>query len=108
MIDFLKMEETVIPGFKGGEGSFAVKMFADENNRIMRGRLVPGSSIGMHCHEDNCEVLFVLSGVGTSIIEGEEEILYPGQCHYCKKGQTHTLMNKGTEDLIFFAVVPQQ
>lgn len=29
-------------------------------------------------------------------------------CHYCRKGQTHTLVNDGTEDIIFYAVVPQQ
>ena len=108
MIDFLTMQEAVMPHFKDGEGSFAVKMFADDNNRIMRGRLVPGSSIGMHCHDTSSEIIFILSGVGTAILEGEEEILHPGQCHYCQKGQSHTLMNKGTEDLVFFAVVPQQ
>lgn len=34
--------------------------------------------------------------------------LQPGDCSYCKKGGTHTLMNKGEADLVFFAVVPQQ
>ena len=42
------------------------------------------------------------------IIDGKEEILTEGDCHYCKKGQTHTLINIGEEDLIFYAVVPQQ
>ena len=108
MIDFVAMEEKIIPGFKGGEGSFAVKMFADDANRILHGRLVPGSSIGMHCHDTSSEIIYILSGVGTAILEGQEEILTAGQCHYCPKGGTHTLMNKGTEDLIFFAVVPEQ
>ncbi len=108
MIDFHTMQEAVMPNFKGGEGSFAVKMFNDDCNRIMHGRLVPGSSIGLHCHDTSSEIIFILSGVGTAVLEGKEEILTAGQCHYCPKGQTHTLMNQGTEDLIFFAVVPQQ
>ena len=108
MIDFVAMEEKIIPNFKGGEGSFAVKMFADDANRILHGRLVPGSSIGMPCHDTSSEIIYILSGVGTAILEGKEETLTAGQCHYCPKGGTHTLMNKGTEDLIFFAVVPEQ
>ena len=31
-----------------------------------------------------------------------------GYCHYCKKGSSHTLVNDGEEELVFFAVVPQQ
>ena len=108
MIDFVAMEEKLIPNFKGGEGTFAVKMFTDENNKILHGRLVPGASIGVHCHDTSSEIIYILSGVGTAILEGKEEILTAGQCHYFPKGGTHTLMNKGTEDLIFLAVVPEQ
>ncbi|MBR6826007.1 MAG: cupin domain-containing protein [Oscillospiraceae bacterium] len=108
MIDFAVMEEKVIPHFKGGEGSICVRMFDDGNIKIFRGCLAPGSSIGVHCHETSSEVIYILSGVGTALLEGVEEILYPGQCHYCPKGGTHTLMNKGTEDLVFLAVVPEQ
>ncbi len=108
MIDFLNMEEKLIPHFKDGEGAIGAKMFADDANRILRGRLAPGCSIGMHCHETSSEIIFILSGVGTTILDGQEETLLPGQCHYCRKGQTHTLINRGTEDLHFFAVVPEQ
>ena len=108
MIDFVKMEEKLIPNFKGGEGTFAVKMFTDESNKILHGRLVPGASIGVHSHDTSSEIIYILSGVATAILEGKEEILTPGQCHYCPKGGTPTMMNKGTEDLIFFAVVPEQ
>ncbi len=108
MIDFVAMEEKLIPNFKGGEGNFAVKMFANETTKILHGRLVPGASIGVHCHDTSSETIYILSGVATAILEGREEILTAGQCHYCPKGATHTMMNKGTEDLIFFAVVPEQ
>ena len=39
--------------------------------------------------------------------EDTKEKLYPGDCHYCPQGATHSLSNEGTEDLIFFAVVPE-
>ena len=37
-----------------------------------------------------------------------EESLEAGDCHYCPKGHTHSLINVGKEDLVFFAVVPEQ
>ena len=108
MIRFNDMPESVLEHFKGGDGALCTKMVADDLNRFMRGRLAPGSSIGMHTHEDSCEILYVISGVGTAILDGETEILHPGDGHYCPKGHTHTLMNLGDEDLIFFAVIPKQ
>ena len=108
MIDFEKMEEKALANFNGGEGVFYAKIEDDGHNKILKGRLESGSSIGLHRHETSSEVIFILSGVGTMLLEGEEEILTPGVCHYCKKGCAHTLKNNGQEDLIFYAVVPQQ
>ena len=108
MIDFEKINETVIPNFYGGEGELVARMYVDDKNKIMKGKLAPGSSIGMHRHETSSEIIFILSGVGTVITGGEKETLLLGNCHYCKKGEEHSLMNNGTEDLVFYAVVPQQ
>ena len=49
-ISFDTIAESAIENFKGGEGTFHVHMFQDMNNKIMKGRLVPGSSIGTHTH----------------------------------------------------------
>jgi len=108
MIDFEKMDETILPQFYGGEGNFGAKMFKDDSNKILKGRLAKGTSIGLHCHDTSCEVIFILSGAGKAILNGKEELLNAGNCHYCPKGQSHTLINIGDDDLIFYAVVPQQ
>lgn len=108
MINFDEMKETVIPNFYGGQGDMVAKMYVDENNKILKGKLAPNCSIGVHCHETSSEVIFILSGTGKAILNGEEEILTAGTCHYCKKGQSHTLINVGDDDLVFYAVVPQQ
>ena len=55
-VEFGAMEETAIPGFKGGEGVTHARMFADGRNRIMRGRLEPGCSIGLHTHEGSVKL----------------------------------------------------
>ncbi len=106
-IDFNRIVETNIPNFKGGDGHYILKQFADEKTKIMMGRLQPGCSIGLHRHEGNCEVIYVLSGEGTCLYEGEVETLKPGDVHYCPIDKEHSLMNKGTEDLTFFAIVPE-
>jgi hypothetical protein len=106
-ISFDAIGEKEIKEFKGGKGAFLVHMFSDQNNKIMKGKLQPGSSIGMHTHETNSEIVYILSGVGTMEFEDTKEKLYPGDCHYCPQGATHSLINEGEEDLIFFAVVPE-
>ena len=93
-ISFDTIAESAIENFKGGEGTFHVHMFQDMNNKIMKGRLVPGSSIGTHMHETNSEIIYVLSGVGTMEYEDTKEKLYPGDCHYCPQGATHSLSNE--------------
>ena len=116
IIEFDKMDVTVLPNFKGGEKEFAANMFFDGTNRIFKGRLIPGATIGMHTHEDSCEVIFILEGHGT-IVEISPESgatetsspVGPGNCLYCPKGHTHSLRNTSDAgDLVFYAVVPMQ
>lgn len=108
MLEFCKMDDTVLEHFCGGDGALVAKMFVDDRNKILKGTLAPGASIGMHCHETSSEMIFVLSGVGTMLYNGGEETLTFGTCHYCRKGESHSLRNNGTDDLVFYAVVPQQ
>ena len=108
IIDFNKIEESVIENFKGGEGATNVRMFFDGTNRIMLGTLKSGSSIGMHTHDTSSEILYILEGSGKTVTNGVTERLEKGMCTYCEKGSTHTLINDGDKELRFFAVVPQQ
>jgi mannose-6-phosphate isomerase-like protein (cupin superfamily) len=107
-IDFRLLDETVLPKFKGGEKQLVAKMFTDERNRIMKAKLEPGASIGLHTHDTSSEIIYVLSGKGKAVCNGYVERLEADDCHYCPKEETHTLINDGDEDLIFFAVVAQQ
>ena len=108
IIDFGKMEETRLPEFKGGKGDMIAKMHTDELGKILYGRLEPGSSIGFHKHETNSEIIYIVSGRAEFLYdEGTEEVA-AGGCHYCPKGHSHTMMNHSDEELVFFAVVPEQ
>ena len=107
LINFKEMELKVIPNFNGGEKELRANIYLDDNNKIVNGRLIPGASIGYHCHDTSSETIFILSGTGKFIVEDGEEQVSAGACHYCTKGASHSLVNTGDEDLCFYAVVPQ-
>ena len=109
IIDFNEIQEIANPQFKGGEGDTLFRTYNDGQNKIMRGRLEPGCSIGYHSHETNSEIIYILSGAARCLYDDGEERLIPGQCHYCPKGHSHSLINaSATEPLTFIAVVPEQ
>ncbi|MBQ0035265.1 MAG: cupin domain-containing protein [Bacteroidales bacterium] len=109
ILDFPNLPMESFPAFKGGEKELSAQMFFDGVNRILHGVLIPGASIGMHTHETNSEVIFVVAGHGTIIEDGEPHFIHIGQCTYCPKGHTHSLVNTSEEeDLEFYAVVPEQ
>ena len=103
ILDFSKIEETVIPQFYGGEKEIRAHMNIDKNNKILLGTLEPGASIGLHTHETNSEIIYILSGKGKVLFEGEYELVSAGLCHYCPQGCSHSLINDSDDNLTFFA-----
>lgn len=107
IIDFNNIEEKHIEGFKGGNGPFLTRMSDDGKVKIMRNILQPGSSIGLHTHKGNCEVMFVLKGEITFTCDGQKETAKAGEVHYCPEGHNHCAENLTNEDAEFFAVVAE-
>lgn len=108
LLDFDKIENSVMPEFLGGKKEFNAKIYNDGSNKIMYGKLILGASIGMHTHTANSETIYFLSGTGKMLYQDTEERVAAGLCHHCPKGHSHSLINDSDKDLIFFAVVPQQ
>ena len=65
-LDFDRMPSLVQPRFKGGQGEAETRIFQDDMGKILRLTLQPGSSIGLHTHEDSCEIMYFLSGAWTT------------------------------------------
>ena len=108
IIDFNNIEESVMPNFKGGEGDTRSRIFFDGLNKIMLGRLDVGCSIGYHKHETNSEVILITSGEACCLYDDGEERLTAGDCHYCPRGHSHSLINASDkEPLEYFAIVPE-
>ena len=107
LVNFDAMETTVVPHMRGGEKEVSAQMYTDSLGKIMRGRLIPGATIGLHTHETSSEIICILSGTGKVLCDGEYEPLSAGSVHYCPKGHEHSLINDSDGDLTFFAVVPE-
>ena len=104
-MDFGSMEEVTIPHMDGGEGSIIARMYNDDHSRIIYTRIPAGSSIGIHRQESGDDINYVLEGKGMAVCDGQEEPLFPGVCHICPKGSSHTIVNDGDSDLVLFSVV---
>ena len=107
LIDLEKLPVDIVPHMQDGEKEVHLKKWSDGPVKVLQGKLPAGASIGLHTHETNCEVIYILSGTGKALCDDTEELLGPSSCHYCPMGHRHSLINCGSEDLVFFAVVPE-
>ncbi|MEL6494656.1 MAG: cupin domain-containing protein [Cyanobacteria bacterium J06623_7] len=67
----------------------------------------PGQEAIAHAHSDMYEVFFVNAGRGTMIIDGRNCDLTPGVCIAINPGESHEVINTGTENLVltYFGIV---
>ena len=107
IIDFKDIKEVKINGFKGGQGELDTRNFVDEKIKIMKSILKPGACSGLHTHEGNCEVMYILKGELTYHYDGEIEVAHAGQVHYCPMGRNHYFENLTNEDVEYLAIVPE-
>lgn len=94
--------------FKGGKKYINAKMYSDGKNRILYAEIPVGATIGEHKHETNSEIVYVLEGQGVFIMDGKEERISAGDCHYCPQDHIHTLINNSDDIIKIFAVIPEQ
>lgn len=107
ILDFSAMTASTVPHFKGGEGEAIVRKFDDPRmGAVVHLTLPAGSSIGLHTHTGNCEIIYVLSGCGTCIDGDTEYPVFAGMCHYCPEGHTHSIRNTGSAPLELLGVLP--
>lgn len=106
LIDFSSIPVKILKNMRGGDKEAAMRIYDDGLCKIISGKLIPGASIGLHTHENDSETIYILSGTGKVLCDGEYETVSAGACHYCPMGHNHSLINDSEEDLCFFAIVP--
>jgi quercetin dioxygenase-like cupin family protein len=65
-------------------------------NRV---RVPPGCRIGFHTHENQVEMVYVLSGQAELAFSGQEKPFGPGQMVAIPAGLEHSLINRGSENV---------
>lgn len=105
IIDFTQMSENKINNMRGGEGYIKMIKHSDDKNTIAHIVIPSNCSIGIHTHETDQEIIYVISGEGVCI---EDDITYPlvkGQVNYCPNKANHSIKNISKQDLELFAVI---
>lgn len=108
LLNFNEMKEITMPGMNDGTGTMSAKLYMDEQGKIIPCSIHPGGSIGMHTHETNDDINYILSGTGKAVCDGIVESLSAGTCHICQKGSAHSIENTGEEDLVMLTVVVER
>lgn len=85
-----KMQQQVMYAEKSW-GSFTVLDVQDDSMTI-RIVLLPGHSLHYHSHEHRDEVWTIVSGQGRTIVDGMEQIVYPGDVITMAAGCKHTVI----------------
>ena len=106
-LEFDKLAAQTVPHFKGGQGEALVRTAVQDGmGRILTLTLPVGSSIGLHTHQGNCEIIHVLSGSGVCHDDGTDVAISAGMTHYCPEGHTHGIDNTGREPLVLLGILP--
>ncbi len=93
----------------GGKGEVTNINYLTKEEALSYGRLFakciipPGASIGVHQHKGDFEAYYILEGKAEVDDNGKKVILYPGDLHICKEGDTHGIENIGEKDLVYIA-----
>lgn len=68
--------------------------------------LVPGASVGLHTHENDEELYYIVSGHGSYIRNnGTKENIGPGDVTLTRRGEQHSILADKNEPVVFFAVI---
>jgi quercetin dioxygenase-like cupin family protein len=102
------LEKVEVKNMRGGEGSVfiekskALPIHCKMYNRIT---INPNSSIGVHTHVDDEEIVYILSGKGQVLVDGIYYNIEEGSVNITKKGENHSIINNTLNPLVILAVI---
>ena len=105
------MKWDIRENMRDGKGTTKIQHIVNQDELQGKARLVgrislePGASIGLHPHEQEEEIYYILSGQGIVVDDGNQEVLNPGDAVVTGGGASHSIANTGSEPLEFVAVI---
>ena len=108
VLDFENMPVVPMEHFKGGEGTLGLRKFDDgAMGAVVRLTLPPHTSIGLHTHVGNCEVVYVMAGDGECLYDDTVYPVKAGSILYCPEHHSHAICNTGEEVMELLGVLPK-
>jgi mannose-6-phosphate isomerase-like protein (cupin superfamily) len=97
---------------RGGKGSIEVirvvqpeQTYTKHVQTFGKVTINPGNSVGLHAHDTNEEIYYVLKGKALFNDNGTEKELLPGDAALTGGGGTHSIEALGSEPLEFIGVI---
>lgn len=106
-----EMKTAIRENMRGGDGSVIVTDVLDKGEYKGSSRLIgtltleKNCGIGVHVHENEEEVFYIIKGTAVYNDNGEEVILNAGDSCVCLGGQEHSIRNNEDGTLVVFAVI---
>lgn len=105
------METERVEKMCGGEGHVLIKRILGEKE--LNGKcglyaevtIEPGCSLGYHEHHGESETYYILKGIGDYHDNGNVRQVTAGDVTFTPDGCGHGLVNTGSEDLVFMALI---
>lgn len=95
----------------GGKGEVAItrllemEQFQGKGRLFAHNKIKSNSSIGLHQHNGDFEVFYILSGEGIVDDNGAKAPVKKGDVILTGNGESHSLENTGSSDLEYIALV---
>ncbi len=104
-LKFQDLEPIQKEHMRNGEGHVILRKWETEDKMIAQITIPTNCSIGVHTHEEDEEIIYVIQGSGICYVDGKENPLQAGMVNYCMKHENHSIKNTNPEDLVLFAVI---
>ncbi|HRT68769.1 MAG TPA: cupin domain-containing protein [Bacilli bacterium] len=101
-------KEQKVLNMRGGEGYVWIEKLEPclAHMKMYAKITIPaGSSIGLHVHEADEEVVYVLSGKGEVTMGSTKKLIDEGTVNITKQNESHSIKNIFSEDLVLLAVI---
>ena len=87
-----------------GNDSDGWHLLKSDSLSVIQERVLPGESEQRHYHNKAQQFFYILSGVASIELSGQEHEITAGSGFHVPAGKPHQLMNKGTTDLAFLVI----
>lgn len=84
--------------------NFRHVLHTTSHSQVVIMSLLPGEDIGMEVHQTSDQILYIVSGEGEAIINGEKKLIAKHSIIYVPAGANHDIINESKEPMKLFTI----